>query len=66
MFHVHIDSSTLLVIEILTQPTDDAIDHPNSYASRKLNRVDRNYLTTEREGLGMVSFPPKFLPLPIS
>ena len=39
-FHVHIDASDLDVGSILTQPTDDAIDHPNSYASRKLNKVE--------------------------
>ena len=39
---------------ILTQPSDDAIDHPNAYASIKLNRVEHNYSTTKREGLGMV------------
>ena len=39
-FHVHMDASTLVVGAILTQPTDDAIDHPNSYASRKLNKVE--------------------------
>ena len=53
-FHVHIDSLSLEVGAILTQPADDATDHPNTYASRKLNRVERNYSTTEWEGLGMV------------
>ena len=47
-FHVHIDASALAVDTILTQPINDATNHPNSYASRKLNRVERNYSTTER------------------
>ena len=46
-FHVHIDASALAVSSILTQLADDAIDHPNSYANRKLNRVEQNYSTAE-------------------
>ena len=53
-FHVHIDASALAVDAILTHPTNYLIDHQNSYASRKLNKVERNYSTTERETLGMV------------
>lgn len=52
-FHVHIDCSALLVGPILIEPVEDGTDHPNAYARRKLNRAKRNYLTTEREGLGM-------------
>ena len=54
-FHVHIDASTLAVGAILTQPADDATNHPNAYASRKLNKVERNYSTTEREALEIPS-----------
>ena len=46
-FHVIIDASALAVGAILTQPADDATDHPNAYASRKLNRVEHNYSTTK-------------------
>lgn len=53
-FHVHIDASTIAVGEILTQPGEDNMDHPNAYASRKLNKHERNYSTIECEGLGMV------------
>ena len=60
MFHVHIDASALAFGAILTQPADDATDHPNAYERRKLNRVERNYSTTEREGLGMASSLQKF------
>ena len=59
-FHVHIDASALAVDAILTQPTDDATNHPNAYTSRKLNKVERNYLTTKREALGMVFSLQKF------
>ena len=30
------------------------MDYPIVYSSRKLNKAERNYLTTEREALGMV------------
>ena len=30
------------------------MDYPIVYSSRKLNKVERNYSTTEREELGMV------------
>ena len=59
-FHVHIDASTLAIGAILAQPVDDSIDHPNIYASRKLNKAKRNYSTTERESLGMVFALQKF------
>ena len=45
---------------MLTQPTDDATHHPNAYTSRELNRVERNYSTTQREALGMVFSLQKF------
>lgn len=53
-FNVHIDASAIAVGAVLTQPADDGMDHPNAYASRKLNSTERNYSTTEREGLGMI------------
>ena len=58
--HVHLDVSSLAIGAILTQPTNDAIEHPNAYASRKLNKAERNYSTTEREALGMVFSLEKF------
>jgi hypothetical protein len=30
------------------------MDHPNVYASWKLNKVERNYLPTKTEGLVMI------------
>ena len=51
---MYTNSSALDVDTILTQPIEDNMDHPNAYASRKLNRAERNYSKTEREGLGMV------------
>lgn len=53
-FHVDIYASTLVVGAILTQPVDDATNHPNAYTSRKLNKVECNYSTTKKEALRMV------------
>ena len=36
------------------------MDHPIAYASRKLSFAERNYTTTEREGLAMVHVLQKF------
>jgi len=58
-FHVHINASAIVVGEILAQPYND-VNHPNSYASRKLNKAERNYSTTEQEALGMVFSLQKF------
>ena len=53
-FHVHIDASGLAIGAILTQPGDDGMDYPIVYSSRKLNKAERKYSTTERQALGMV------------
>lgn len=39
---------------VLAQPGAGEIDHPTAFASRKLSKEDKNYTTTEREGLDMV------------
>ena len=36
------------------------IDHPIAFASRKLSTAEKNYTTTEREGLAMVYTLQKF------
>ena len=51
---MHIDASGIAIGAILTQPGDDGMDYPIVYSSRKLNKAERNYSTTEREALGMV------------
>ena len=45
-FHVHIDALGLEIGAILTQPRDNGMDYPNAYASRKLNKAEKNYSTT--------------------
>jgi hypothetical protein len=53
-FHVHIDASRISLGAILVQPGEGNLDHPIYFASRKLSQAERNYTTTEREGLEMV------------
>jgi hypothetical protein len=53
-FHVHVDASSIALGVVLTQPGEGDIDHPLSFASRKLSTAEINYTTTEIEGLTMV------------
>lgn len=52
-FHVHVDASNVAINTVLAQPSNEMVDHPNAYASRKLNKAKGNYSTIKREGLGM-------------
>jgi hypothetical protein len=60
IFHVHVDASPIALGVILAQPGEGGIDHPISFASKKLSLVERNYTTIEREGLAMVYALQKF------
>jgi hypothetical protein len=60
-FHVHVDASYISLGAVLAQLGVGDIDHPLSFASRKLSTTDINYTTTEREGLAMVYALHKFL-----
>ena len=53
-FHIHVDASSI------AQPSEGDLDHPITFASRKLSFAERNYTTTEREGLAMVYALQKF------
>jgi hypothetical protein len=59
-FHVHVDASSTALGLVLAQPGVGDIDHPLSFASRKLSTTKINYTTTEREGLAMVYALQKF------
>ena len=59
-FHMHVNASSIALGIILAQPGEGGIDHPIVFASRKLSSVERNYTTTEREGLAMVYALQKF------
>jgi hypothetical protein len=53
-FSVHVDASSIALGAVLAQQGAGEIDHPIAFASRKLYTYERNYTTTEREGLAMV------------
>jgi uncharacterized membrane protein len=59
-FHVHVDASLIALGVILAQPGEGGIDHPIAFASKKPSSAERNYTTTEREGLAMVYALKKF------
>src|SRR5271156_4547176 len=59
-FHVHVDASGIALGVVLTQPGEGGIDHPIAYSSKKLSTAEKNYTTTEREGLAMVYALQKF------
>ena len=59
-FHVHVDASSTVLGVVLVYPGEGDLDHPISYASRKLSFAERNYTMTEREGLTMVYALQKF------
>jgi hypothetical protein len=59
-FHVHVDASDIELGYILAQPGSGELDHPISFTSRKLSELEKNYNTTEREGLAMVYVLQKF------
>jgi len=53
-FHVHVDSSCIALGSILTQDGEGELDHPITFACRKLFKAEKNYSTTECEGLAMM------------
>ena len=59
-FHVHVDASSIDLGIVLAQSSEGNIDHPIAFASRKLSTAEKNYTTTEREGLDMVYALQKF------
>lgn len=61
-FSVHCDASGYGIAGTLTQFLEDGLEHPIAYASRSLNRAERNYSATEREALGVVFSVEHFRP----
>jgi hypothetical protein len=59
-FHVHVYASAIALEAILVHPGARVLDHPITFASRKLSESEKNYNTTEREGLSMVYALQKF------
>ena len=48
------DASCIVLVTVLTQYRGEGLDHPIAFVSRILSKVEKNYSTTEREGLAMV------------
>jgi hypothetical protein len=59
-FHVHVDVLSIDLGVVLYQPGEGDIDHPISFASRKLCIVEKNCTTIEKEILAMVYVLQKF------
>jgi len=53
-FHVHADASCITLGVVLTKEGAEGIDHPITFASRRLSKAEKTYSTTEQEGLMMV------------
>lgn len=61
-FSVHCDASGYGIGGTLTQVLEDGLEHPIAFASRSLNRAERNYSATEREALAVVFSVEHFRP----
>ena len=59
-FHVHVSVSSIMLNMVLSHPGEGSINHPISFASRKLSTTEKSYTMTEREGLAMVYALQKF------
>ena len=57
---MHVDASCITLGAVLTQEGLEGVDHLIAFASRRLSKVERNYSTTEREGLVMVNALQKY------
>ena len=59
-FVVHLDASKFAVGAVLLQRSDDGIERPISFFSKKLLSPQQNYSTFERECLAIVAASPTF------
>jgi hypothetical protein len=48
---MHVDASSIALGIVLVQPKENHIDHLVYFSSRKLSNSEKNYTTTEHEGL---------------
>jgi hypothetical protein len=53
--HVHVDALSISLGVVLAQPGEGYNDHLIYVSSRELSESEKNYNTTEREGLAMVN-----------
>ena len=59
-FHVYVDASCIALGVVLTQEGREGLDHLIMFSSRRLSKAEKNYSTTEHEGLDMVYALQKF------
>jgi len=57
---MYMNASCIVLGAVLTQEGTEGIDHPIAFVSRSLSKVEKNYSTTEREGLVTVYALQKF------
>jgi len=57
---VHVNAFYIALGAVLTQPSEGDIDHPITFMSRKLSKVENNYSTIEHEGITMLYVLQKF------
>ena len=57
---MHVDASAYAIGCVLAQLGDGNKDFLISYVGRQLDSAERNYSTSEREGLGMIFAVKKF------
>jgi len=60
-----VDASYITLGVVLIQLGEGEHDHPITFVSRKLSKVEKNYSTKNSEGLAMVYVLPKFLTLTV-
>ena len=59
-FVIQTDASQTGLAAVLLQADDDGVEHPISYASKKLSKTERNYSTIHREALALIWSVRKF------
>jgi hypothetical protein len=57
---VHIDASNFTLGGMLNQNPDKTIDKPIYYATKLMNIVEKNYITTKKEALSIIYVVKKF------
>jgi hypothetical protein len=60
IFHVHVDTSSIVLGAVLTQPREGNIDCPVHFSSHKLFYSKNNYIIMKHEGLAMIYALQKF------
>ena len=54
-FSLFVDCSDIAMGACLTQKDEQGLDHPISFMRKKLNKAQKNYSTTEKEALALLT-----------